>query len=301
MTDTTVEYVSNHPEEMQWRINASQPIGLEIYTFYWLGWAAEVDGDSVPITPSPNHGFITVPIPAGEHDLLVYLGSTPARDLGAIIATVALLGLASIGYVLSRQQQGEQLSLTEPMSMPAWRGIVLGGFLAMAGVVLLFRVDIAWLETSPGDAPSQSSVHYDLDDTFRLLGYDINNTSLSPGDTLDLDLYWYPVKEVRYQLPCLRPYSPMGAFHQPHKWTSYIQQGRAITEWWTPIGYIYDEYRVELPADTPVGEYQIFVGLYTCEFVPDGEECGNGYRPTVTNEDGEVLGDSIHLGTIMIE
>ena len=75
---------------------------------------------------------------------------------------------------------------------------------------------------------------------------------------------------------------------------------RAISEWWGPEGYILDDYELQLPSDLPAGEYQLIIGLYTCELMP-ADDCGNGYRPKVTDESGEVIGDSITLTTIRVD
>ena len=76
--------------------------------------------------------------------------------------------------------------------------------------------------------------------------------------------------------------------------------GRAISEWWGPDGYIIDTYDLQLPENLTTGEYQLIVGLYTCELMPT-DDCGNGYRPTVTDDNGDVIGDSVPLTTIYVE
>ncbi|MFN8376445.1 MAG: hypothetical protein U0694_26685, partial [Anaerolineae bacterium] len=63
---------------------------------------------------------------------------------------------------------------------------------------------------------------------------------------------------------------------------------------------IRDEHVIFLPADMPAGEYQIIVGLYTCETRPAGE-CGNGERPAVYDAAGEALGDVAVVATITVE
>ena len=79
-----------------------------------------------------------------------------------------------------------------------------------------------------------------------------------------------------------------------------MEAGRILHQRLGPGGYILDSYTLQLPADLPAGDYQLTVGLYTCELMPPGE-CGNGYRPTVRDESGAIVGDSIPLATIRIE
>ena len=42
-----------------------------------------------------------------------------------------------------------------------------------------------------------------------------------------------------------------------------------------PIGEARDDYDIFLPTDIPPGDYNLLVGLYTCETLPEGD-CGNG-------------------------
>ena len=77
-----LELIENTPQSHEWQIRTDEAFTAEIYNFYWLGWQADIDGQAIDIIPSLNHGLITIQIPAGEHRLKVYLGSTPARDLG---------------------------------------------------------------------------------------------------------------------------------------------------------------------------------------------------------------------------
>ena len=76
--------------------------------------------------------------------------------------------------------------------------------------------------------------------------------------------------------------------------------GRAIREWWSPDGDILDTYDLYLPDNLVAGAYQLYVGLYTCELMP-ANDCGNGYRPTIVNADGDTVGDTVPLGTIKVE
>ena len=65
---------------------------------YFPGWRAEIDGVGVPVAPENDTGLITFAVPAGEHLVTVYFGSTPIRDLGAALS---LVGVAlTLGWTL---------------------------------------------------------------------------------------------------------------------------------------------------------------------------------------------------------
>jgi hypothetical protein len=185
-----------------------------------------------------------------------------------------------------------------PLSAFQRRGIVYAGVITLGLAVMLLREGVMWRNTPPGEAPAQNVARYRLDDSFQLLGYDINNTAFFAGETLHLTLYWFPAQpsDINYSsfVHVAKPDTP------PVAQADKLHPGEsAIREWWYPTGYIWDEYQIMLPPDMPSGEYTLFVGFYTCEGLPAGE-CGNGIRPTVTNAAGTTIGDSIPLTTITV-
>ena len=129
-----------------------------------------------------------------------------------------------------------------------------------------------------------------------MLGYDLNADVLRAGERLVLQLYWYALEESDVNFSSFVHLSTGGP---PHVQVDKLQPGTRLSSTWSPAGYILDTYALQLPAHLPVGDYQLVAGLYTCELMPPGE-CGNGYRPTVTDESGAVIGDSIPLATIRI-
>jgi len=295
----SVEFISNSPQSLQWDISAQAGFQAEIYNFYWLGWQATLNGEPVDITPSPNHGFITVTIPEGEHTLHVFLGSTPARDLSALISLVSVL-LTIGGIVLLRRlnlHPRPYWTIT-PLSRPHLIAIGLGGVIALVLVFALYREGVAWINSPAGEAiPATVDESFILDDTLQVLGYSINGRIFNAGDRLIVTVYWYAREPMDINFSSFLHVSTGGP---PVAQIDKLHPGeRAISEWWSPDGYIIDTYDLYLPETIGSGEYQLYVGLYTCELMPPGD-CGNGYRPTVTNADGEVVGDTVPLGTINV-
>jgi len=295
----TVEFISNSPQSLEWQINAQVGFTVEIYNFYWEGWQATLNGQPADITPSPNHGFITVVIPEGEHTLRVFLGSTPARDLGNLITIASLIITVGVALYTRRIKHHPRPYLTiAPLSQSQLIGVILGGILALLLVFVLFREGIAWLNSPAGEAlPATVDESFALDDTLQVLGYDINGRTFSAGDRLIVTVYWYTTKVTDINFSSFLHVStggpPVAQIDKLHP------GGRAISEWWSPDGYIIDTYDLYLPDNLGAGEYQLYIGLYTCELMP-ADDCGNGYRPIVTNTDGEVVGDTVPFGTIEV-
>jgi hypothetical protein len=294
--------IRNNPEYNEWRVTSDEDFTLEVYTFYWLGWIAEVDGQPVTITPSPEHGLITLPVPAGAHTVKVFLGTTPARTFSYALTAVSLV--AALGVLALWRAP---LITTRPEIAPLYpsqrAAIVVAGLILVGLAIPLLRDGAMWRNSSPGESPAQQPVTFALgdDQQYRLIGYDLNGETFRRGDTLHLMLYWFPAQpggEVNFStfvhvaLPETPPIAQADKLHPG---------GRAIAEWWQQSnGYILDEYTIQLPADVAAGEYTIFVGFYTME-LPAADGGSNGYRPPAFDGAGDTLGDSIPLVTLTIE
>ena len=101
-----------------------------------------------------------------------------------------------------------------------------------------------------------------------LAGYELtpaDTTGVHAGDTLIVELFWEPAAttEIDYKVfvHLIGPPDAEGVSlwaqddHPP-------QQGRASTTFWVPDTLLRDVYRLEIPADAPVGEYQLTTGFY---------------------------------------
>lgn len=89
-------------------LSTPRPFAARFNTFYFPGWLATVDGEPVAITPTVPYGLISVAVPAGEHRLEVWFGSTPVRRLanGLSISSLLLL-LGAIGYEFFSRKRKE--------------------------------------------------------------------------------------------------------------------------------------------------------------------------------------------------
>ncbi|MCY4021479.1 MAG: 6-pyruvoyl-tetrahydropterin synthase-related protein [Chloroflexi bacterium] len=297
---SVAELIHNSPHSHEWRIKAGKDFVAEIYNFYWLGWRAEIDGRPVEITPSPHHGFITFPVPSGEHEVRVYLGSTAGRDLAAWVSLLSiLLSVGAAAILRGRRTMPRPYWKIAPLARTSSIGLLLGGGIALLCVLVFFQEGLAWHNSPPGEAlPAQFQTRFTLDDNLQVLGYDLNADALRPGDHLRLRVYWYALEEIDVNFSSFLHLStggpPLAQVDKLHP------AGRAISEWWGPDGYIVDTYDLRLPEQLSAGAYQLIVGLYTCELMP-ADDCGNGYRPRVRDEAGAVVGDSVPLATIRVE
>lgn len=77
-------------------LSTAVPFTVRFYTFYFPGWQAQIDGRRVPVAPAGPHGFISVEIPAGQHDLAIWFGMTPLRRAATLVTVGSALVWAAI-------------------------------------------------------------------------------------------------------------------------------------------------------------------------------------------------------------
>jgi hypothetical protein len=295
-----VTLLDHGPQHDAWLVTAPAPFQMEVLTYYFPGWAATVNGTPVVITPSEPHGLITLPVPAGDSQVRLELGSTPPRDLGRALSLfgVVVLGVGAVGIRWKASANGQQPAALKAAFAPPYGSVM--AFLASALLLfILMRPGGAWIESPPGAAWSaQVQARYNLGESLVLLGYDLNGNTFRPGDRVRLNLYWWARAAV------------------PHGYAVFVHiiqggppvaqadklnpAGRPTVNWSPEAGFIKDDYVITLPETLAPGTYQITVGMYTCETRPAGD-CGNGDRPPVTDAEGNPVGDAVPLATIRVQ
>lgn len=78
----------------QVRVNASTPVTLQFYTYWYPGWRATANGQPVAIRAGGPDALITLDLPPGEHDVRIRFGNTPLRTLAAVMSVLALVTIA---------------------------------------------------------------------------------------------------------------------------------------------------------------------------------------------------------------
>ena len=131
-----------------------------------------------------------------------------------------------------------------------------------------------------------------LGDRIKLLGYDLPEPRVRPGEPLRLILYWQArgPTEVSYKVftHLLGPDGQVVAQRD-----SPPQGGKAPTTGWLPGEVIADEYQIPVPSKLPPGPFQIEVGMYdpaTGERLPMYDAEGNrlpGDRALLMSLEGE--------------
>ncbi|MCB0255615.1 MAG: hypothetical protein KDI55_18010 [Anaerolineae bacterium] len=89
------------------QVNLDGPSTVLFYTYDFPGWRVTIDGQPAAHRTQPPYGLIAVDVPAGEHQVSIRHGGTPARDAGTrlSIASLAIVaGLLVLSVVQNRRK-----------------------------------------------------------------------------------------------------------------------------------------------------------------------------------------------------
>ncbi|MBE9508142.1 MAG: hypothetical protein IMY86_08835 [Chloroflexi bacterium] len=286
---TTVEIVEQGALYDRFAVSTSREFILRLYTFYFPGWRAYVDGEEVGIDVAGPEGFITFRVPAGEHDVLVRFEDTPPRTGGWIIAAAGLVMLILAVLLMPAD--------TLPKSRIPW----LTSLPWLGGVLLLFVIlkcavtdPHGWLryDSPPGQASAAQHEQWaSFGCQIELLGYDLPRQSVRPGGKFSVVLYWHALTFLDANYQSFVHMTAAQDVRQVRSQEDHLNPGGLPTTRWPLNKYVWDEFELVVPPDTPPGEYVLNVGIYSRE---------GDYRLQRYDETGQVIGDSIVVASIEV-
>lgn len=83
-------------------VRLATPGVVRVNLLYFPGWQARMDGTPVAMRVAPPYGLIDLDVPAGEHELSIIMGATPARRLGTLISWLTLVAVLALSIWPSR-------------------------------------------------------------------------------------------------------------------------------------------------------------------------------------------------------
>jgi hypothetical protein len=177
-----------------------------------------------------------------------------------------------------------------------WLGaLLLAGLTLAASLYALYGLLIPTYRmpatASAAQLRDMTPLDANIGDTAQVLGYRLNETTIQPGDTLELTLYWQPLSQTDV------PYTVFWHVLDPAagpiaQRDTYPGLGNYATTIWDVGRPIVDTYRLKIPEGTPAGSYPLVFGLY------DG---GSGLRLPVTGRDaGPAENAWVRLGSIQV-
>lgn len=134
-------------------------------------------------------------------------------------------------------------------------------------------------------------VSYMLGDGIQLVGYALSDTTVHPGESLELTLFWRTAHEQ------VESYTVFAQIINPNV-AIYGQQdsppvcGSRPTYRWEPGALVADQRTIPVRPDADTGTFPLIVGMYQAE---------RGVRLDVFDENGAPIGNQIELTQITIE
>ncbi len=179
--------------------------------------------------------------------------------------------LASEQYPTSRWRSGELLVDMQQLQMPA---TARSGFYLLSlrlvdaktgdyasDRVILGKLEFVERARSFETPQVQYPVGVDLGGVAQLIGYDLPQQGVAPGEAFPLTLYWRSLRETETSYTVfVHVVGPDGVIRG--QWDSVPGGGTFPTPGWLKGEVIADEYRVPMAKDAPPWQYTIRVGLY---------------------------------------
>ena len=246
---------------MQHSLRMSAAPGLELMG-YDLGAEKVGPGERLPVT---LYWRATGPIDA-DYEVQLDAKSVAGNEGGGWSDR-----LASKDYPTSQWRQGEVMVDIHQLQMPptARSGFyVLNMRLVDSGTgqhaserVILGKLEFVERARRFDTPEVQHPVGVDLGGLVNLIGYDLPQESVAPGEAFPLTLYWRALDEMDTSYTVfVHVVGPDGVIRG--QWDSVPGDGTLPTTGWVKDEVITDEYLVPMDEDAPPWQYTILVGMY---------------------------------------
>jgi hypothetical protein len=182
----TVVVLSERPESFQLQVHAQAPFTLQLPRIFFPDWHVLARGQPLPTGPEGPFGLVTVALPAGDYQVMARFVATPLRRAAEATSALCLLALV--------------VSLAWSRKKVLWIHLCLTAVLA---VVLGLHYGLA----NTGHQPTPVAANFK--EELSLLGSELEQTTVRPGDTLGLRLYWLaraaPAKDYTIFIHLIKP------------------------------------------------------------------------------------------------
>lgn len=264
--------------------------------FYYPGWQARVDGAAVDVTPEPETGLVTFPVPSGTHTVEVWFGETPVRWLADGVSAVSLIILVVLVVVQRKPENATHLP--DPASpIPHILLLCVGAALVVFKLQVVDQRDVLWRETrlhpdnTLAGAEIPAATHFG--NRAALLGYDRLPERFAADTSPVVTLYWRALdpgsQDWQVGLTFVGAdgarWSPVSL--RPVRW------GRTpppLAEW-PREGYARMDFHVDLMPGMPPGVYTLMLSLFDRRSLEPA---------SVLGADGNPLGPELVLGQVQV-
>ena len=286
---TTVAASELSPLHFQYVVQSEEGFPLRLFLFDFPGWQVRVDGELIETELGLPEGFIVIPLTAGEHLVDVRFGTTSARTLAWII-TIASLGITFVVAFRLRGRTKDGAGYQTGWEKIDTIVVVTVLLLSAITIFILTPTDLLHHNSTGTTAqPADVDIYANFGDQVALIGYDVSDTAVAPGDTIALTVYLKAQQplDINYQSFVHMLASDGFLLTQ----SDHLNPGDFPTRRWPLDKYVIDTHFFTIPPETPAGEYPIKLGFWVQE---------EGWRLPVFDEDGAQIDDGQLLFNLVV-
>jgi 6-pyruvoyl-tetrahydropterin synthase related domain len=265
---------------------ASQSFTATFYQFYFPGWSATLDNQTVRANASQPEGLVQVPAPAGTHTLSLARTLTQPELIGILISLVAvgLLFIPLRATVPLNNLASVPQSALPLLSSGVWTAVLI--LLLVAKVTVLDHLQAPFRVAGEQSVPNPISAQFGND--MALIGFAFPNGQQVPsGSHLGVTLYWKALQQMntRYSTSLQLVDAYGNRFGQSDNYSP----GDIPTPFWPSSHYSRDSHTLTIPEGTPPGDYHLHSSVYSGD--------AGSFTPLALSEGG---GLDFDLGTTII-
>jgi 6-pyruvoyl-tetrahydropterin synthase related domain len=255
------------PLEDVFRLTLPEPATVRIRRFYFPGWEARVDDRRTPITAGEPYGLIEVPVPAGEHELRLRHGSTPAQQTGGLLALTGLALTAVTVWLGRGDRDWAPAGEDEGADGGAERRPLLVATVTILVLTAILLVVVGpytrWfrLRSSAGaPASMEHALHARFANGIELIGYSLAQPAVSQGEIAAVRLFW---RALQPQAEGVRPFLHLDSVTGDATWANQtkLHAGDKPSTGWPAGFYVVDDYRLAIATDAPAVVANLRAGL----------------------------------------
>ncbi len=245
-------------------VNANDSWHAVYRAFYFPGWVARVQGEVVPITPTPRTGLISFRVTNGEIVSVKYEGTTIEHfaEWVSVASAASVLVVFAFGVIQLRTR----VETYQEFAMFNVRQVTTLFILACALFAFkTFYVDttqnlfVAHFDGARVEGIGQTRI-VSFDGKLELLGFDVNTSNAKRGDVLRPTLYLRALPGMNSNLSTFAHLTARDGFVLAQK--DNLHPANLPTTRWDLDTYVADEHAFEIPRTLAPGEYELRVGVY---------------------------------------
>jgi len=270
----------------EYNLHLNKPTELIYHSFYFPGWQAMANGNSLSITPTTPEGLISITLPAGEHALTFAFTRTPIRQVTLLVSSLTLLFMLiwgwrnraqppsaqPIGFIVDREND-----TTSPIPL-----FLLALTLIIMKFGIIDHISTPIYADRMQDGTLSNIAHpanINFEGEFIHLGYD-GVTEIAADEPFEITQYWSPQRNIgvpyRFALSIVDD--------EGRRWEQQPQRPFGFADFpgergWIVGDYARDSYHFQLLPGTPPGTYWLESSIFRADtdqsLMPQNGETGD--------------------------